>query len=69
MNLTSKPETYIMIPPPAYSADYDNSRLNLYVNDYVYPVLIPQLASELGIPAKNVINMYEVMGGQTRTEY
>ena len=69
MKLPSKPKIYLMIPPPLYKESYDNKPLKLEVNDEVLPRVIPEIAKDLGLKKRHVINLYELLGGKDRSEY
>ena len=67
--MPTKPKIYLMIPPPAYTNSYDGYKLNLAINDEVFPRLIPAIGKDLGLKSRHVIDLYEVMGGKDRTEF
>ena len=69
MKLPSKPKIYLMIPHPLYKESYDNKPLKLEVNDEVLPRVIPEIAKDLGLKKRHVINLYELLGGKDRSEY
>ena len=58
-----------MVPPPAYTDTYNEHKLNLTVNDEVFPRVIPDIAKKLGLNKENVINLYNSLGGKNRSEY
>ena len=61
-----KADFFLMIPPPYYE---DNDIVNKTVINEVYPVLIPQIAKDLGIADDHVLNLFEIMGGANLTKY
>ena len=54
------PEIYILTPPPSVN-NADPAKNSTIIND-ILQKLIPEIASEVGLPAENVIDMYTLMG-------
>ena len=67
MNMDSKPEVYLMVPPPLYQDGAYN--MNQTVINDVLPTMIPQMAADLGLPSKNVIDIYGAMGGKSLSSW
>ena len=67
MNLESKPDLYLMIPPPLYLDNF--IKMNQTVINGVFPKLIPDIARQLGLGDDKIINMFEIMGGENLESY
>ena len=59
MSLPSEPCVFVLIPPPLYT---EAVRRQQVVNQTL-PVLIPQMASEIGLPPERVISLFDAAGG------
>ena len=62
MNLSSKPELYIMIPPPLY---LDNTiHMQIRIINIWLPIIIREISFELGLKPSNLINLFDPLGGR-----
>ena len=67
LNMTSKPDLYIMVPPPLY---LDNSySMNQTTINERFPDLIPQIGKDLGLPDDHVIDIFNPLGGKELSEW
>jgi lysophospholipase L1-like esterase len=53
-----------MTPPPVYVTDNKCQVNQKVVNNY-FSKLIPDLAREIGLPEKNIIDVFNALGGRT----
>lgn len=60
-NLSSKPEVYIMVPPPLYQDGVYQMQQKV-INDW-FPLVIREIAWESGIKQENVIDIFNTLGG------
>lgn len=62
INMPSKPQLYLMIPPPLYI----DGVIDIYQNviNYWFPTIIKEIAFELELKKENIINIFELMGGE-----
>merc|ERR1712046_246411 len=61
LDMPSKPELYIMTPPPClYPIEYSATTQNIHNN--IVPV-IPTIAYELGLRPQGVIDIFGALGG------
>jgi hypothetical protein len=60
--MKSKPDVFIIIPPPVYKDGFGN--VNVTLTNRVLPTLIEPIAKECGIEDGQIVNLFEAMGGQ-----
>jgi len=58
----TKPSVYLVIPPPLYLIE-NKFKFNQTVINERLPVLVPLIAEQCGLPAENVIDLFNPMGG------
>ena len=61
MMLESKPEIYLMVPPPLYIEGICHLR-QCIINDTL-PKLIPKIAKKLGLDESHIIDNFSALGG------
>merc|ERR1719329_1332653 len=62
LNMTSKPDLYIMIPPPLYKDGF--WAMNQTIINERFPYLIRQIGRELNLPEGHVIDILNPMGSK-----
>ena len=65
-NLDSKPDLFVMIPPPLY---INGAVEQQKVISQIFPELIPSLAEKLGLRDDKVIDIFSAMGGADYNRY
>ena len=63
IELDTSPHVYVMTPPPVYVTDNKCLVNQKIVNNY-YSKLIPDLARENGLPERNIIDVFNALGGK-----
>ena len=65
-NLKSKPDLFLMIPPPLYFSDDKSQQRTINV---LLPTLIPDIARILGLADDKIIDLFNIMGGSDLTKF
>ena len=65
-NMESKPDVFVIVPPPVYKDGF--GKVNTTLTNRILPKLIPPIAKECGLEDGQVINLFEVMGGEKLTK-
>ena len=65
MNMTSKPDIFVTIPPPLYMDGYVPGSRDIY-NQRI-SLEIPKMAKECGVPDDQIIDLFNNMGGKDMT--
>ena len=59
MSLPSEPYLFVLVPPPLYTKSVHRQQ----VVNQTLPVLIPQMASEMGLAPERVVSLFDATGG------
>ena len=61
-NMSSHPDVFVIVPPPVYKDGFN--AVNTTLANKVIPKLIPPIAKQCGLEDSQIINLFEVMGGE-----